>query len=112
MWHDQQGFNFANDDRNKKDDLDKSVVDNAGDYVDDVEDGEGHQQVVEGGPHLWLPGGDNTELGFYRFSFSEPQNNNGGNIADKAKAPNRWKGDTLKPKRRQRRHRVRWADTA
>ena len=37
--------------------LDKSVVDNAGEYVDDVEDGEGHQQVVEGGPHLWLPGG-------------------------------------------------------
>ena len=46
----------------KKDDLDKSVVDDAGEYVDDVEDGEGHQQVVEGGPHLWLPGGDNTEL--------------------------------------------------
>ena len=44
--------------------------------------------------------------------LSEPQNNNGGNIADKAKAPNRWKGDTLKPKRRQRGHRVSWADTA
>ena len=107
----------------KKDDLDKSVVDDAGEYVDDVEDGEGHQQLVEGGSHLWLSGGDNQELGFYQcsfsepqnnflFLFSEPQNNNGGNIADKAKAPNRWKGNTLKPKRRQRGHRVRWADTA
>ena len=38
-------------------DLDKGVVDDAGEDVDDVEDGEGHQQVVEGGSHLWLPGG-------------------------------------------------------
>ena len=60
MWNDQRGFNFAN--ATTKNDLDKSVVDDAGEYVDDVEDGEGHQQVVEGGPHLWLPGGDNTEF--------------------------------------------------
>ena len=29
------------------DDLDKGVVDDAGEHVDYVEDGEGHQQVVE-----------------------------------------------------------------
>ena len=44
------------------DDLDKGVVDDAGEDVDDVEDGEGHQQVVEGGSHLWLPGGA-TQIG-------------------------------------------------
>ena len=37
------------------DDLDKGVVDDAGEHVDDVEDGEGHQQVVERGSHLRLP---------------------------------------------------------
>ena len=45
------------------DDLDKGVVDDAGEDVDDVEDGEGHQQVVEGGSHLWLPGGRQHRLG-------------------------------------------------
>ena len=64
----QRGFNFANandesDDRDNNDDLDKGVVDDAGEYVDDVEDGEGHQQVVEGGSHLWLPGGRQHRLG-------------------------------------------------
>ena len=36
-------------------DLDESVVDDAGADVDDVEDGERHQQVVEGRSHLGLP---------------------------------------------------------
>ena len=51
--------------------LDKSVVDNAGEYVDDVEDGEGHQQVVEGGPHLWLPGGTTQSFYFSMFLLHE-----------------------------------------
>ena len=72
--HEMTLFSDANADVVSDDnDLDKSVVDDAGEYVDDVEDGEGHQQLVEGGSHLWLSGGDNRELGFYRFSFSEPQ---------------------------------------
>ena len=36
-------------------DLDESVVDDAGADVDDVEDGERHQQVVERRSHLGLP---------------------------------------------------------
>ena len=40
---------------NGSDNLDKGVVDDAGEHVDDVEDGEGHQQVVERGSHLRLP---------------------------------------------------------
>ena len=36
-------------------DLDESVVDDAGADVDDVEDGERHQQVVERRSHLRLP---------------------------------------------------------
>ena len=46
-----QGFNS----RRGSDNLDKGVVDDAGEHVDYVEDGEGHQQVVERGSHLRLP---------------------------------------------------------
>ena len=46
-----QGFNS----RRGSDNLDKGVVDDAGADVDDVEDGERHQQVVERRSHLGLP---------------------------------------------------------
>ena len=44
-----QGFNNDNDKMRlitkTKDDLDKSVVNDAGEYVDDVEDGECHDMI-------------------------------------------------------------------
>ena len=36
--------------------LDEGVVPDAGHHYADVEDGQGHQQRVEVGAHLWLPG--------------------------------------------------------
>ena len=36
--------------------LDEGVIPDAGHHHADVEDGQGHQQRVEVGAHLWLPG--------------------------------------------------------
>ena len=75
----------------KKDDLDKSVVDDAGEYVDDVEDGEGHQQVVEGGPHLWLPGRGNRD--FLLVTSQMSLKPNVGNVRIQLRYPSQRKND-------------------